>query len=1239
MEELNIILNGSNITGRAGETILHLAGRNGVKIPTLCNDPRLKPFSACYVCVVEVEGLRGLQPACSTMITEGMAVNTDSDKVREARKAALDLIVSNHFADCEAPCKQTCPAGVDVQGYISLIEKGLYKDAVALIKEVNPLSAICGRVCVRPCEVACRRNLLDEGSAVGIDYLKRFASDRDLESENRYVPEVADPTGKKVAIIGAGPGGLSAAWFLQRNGHQCDIYEAGPHAGGWLRYGIPEYRLPNDILQKEVDSVTELGTKIFYNKRFGKDTGYAEIIENYDALVLAVGSQRGTLIGCEGEDATGVYSGIDFLRNMEMTGQKYDFSGKRVAVVGGGNTAMDCCRTSLRCGAEKVYVLYRRTEKEMPANPIEIHESKLEGAEYMLLTNPVRVNKDPSGNVRSVTCVKMELGEPDASGRRRPVPVKGSEFEIELDYILAAIGQKTEVDFLDDINGAAKDGKLELNKWGDIVADSRTLQTGIPSVFAAGDGVTGPATIIEAVAQAGIAARSCHQFLSGLNIEPVKSEFTSRKDNFREVGPDLFAGRYKRQLRQEMPVLPPDQRNNFQEVELGYKNDETAIAETRRCFECGCSELYTCDLKKLSAEYDAGQKKYEGEFCQFEIDHSHPYIEIDNNKCILCARCVRICSEVVGAKALGLVNRGFDTYVAPSLGDSLTDTRCESCGLCISTCPTGAITENVRFKPAPVKWDTISTICNYCSVGCELNLHHKGEFVLRVTGSNGIVNRDANICRYGRFGYNYINDRSRITRPLLKADGEFREISFENAFDIIREKISSVKPDENAFYGGARLSNEELYLVQKLARKVARTNNVNSFHYLNGGYSFINNSDFSVPQDQIRGASKIYLLGSEINTDNAVTGFEINNLRDTEGVPVELITTSTSSSMQHKVDKIWNIISYYHFVKALNHFYISREMENTLFINGRCSDFDAYKTALMQEDFSSLLEDSGFCCPECFEEFAEGLNREMNAIIVFSEKEVSPFTSLELINLSMITGKLGKRSMGIMALKEKNNAQGLFDMGIFDSLLPGKTSVDDKHSAGVIAGIMGIEELPAPPAGDHISMLESGLIKNMFIFGEDPAGCALDKKMAEKLLKNSKFKMVQEYFLSDTALMADLVMPASFPFEIGGTYSNTGKVALQFENHFESVPDFNSYEQLQSLVDPAADRGKAGATDIRMEIFSLLSHSPATAKYKFCYTGNDNYRRLFGHGCDYLVKRFDSEFAASFDIEPSLDID
>ncbi|MDD3860132.1 MAG: 2Fe-2S iron-sulfur cluster-binding protein, partial [Bacteroidales bacterium] len=338
MDKVNIIINGKSVQANKNEYILQVAKREGIFIPTLCNDDRLEPYSSCYVCVVEIEGIKKPQPSCSTRVTEGMVIHTENEKVTKARQTALNLLMSNHYADCVGPCKETCPAGVDIQGYISLIEKGLYSEAVALIKQVNPLPAICGRVCVRPCEAACRRNYIGE-TGVGVDYLKRFAADYDLKSENRFIAPKDAPTGKKVAIIGAGPGGLTAAYYLQLKGHQCDIFEAQPHAGGWLRYGIPEYRLPNEIVDAEVKSITDLGVNIFYNKKLGENLKYAEIHNNYDATILTIGSQRGTLIGAEGEDADGVFSGIDFLRNMEVTGQRYDLKGKKIIVVGGGNTA------------------------------------------------------------------------------------------------------------------------------------------------------------------------------------------------------------------------------------------------------------------------------------------------------------------------------------------------------------------------------------------------------------------------------------------------------------------------------------------------------------------------------------------------------------------------------------------------------------------------------------------------------------------------------------------------------------------------------------------------------------------------------------------------------------------------------------------------------------------------------------------------------------------------------------
>lgn len=1226
---VNIVLNGQIVRASSDESILEVAKRNNISIPTLCNDPRIEPYTSCYVCVVEVEGMKGLQPSCSTKVREGMVINTDNEKVKKARKTALDLLLSNHYADCMGPCKQTCPAGVDVQGYISLIEKGLYNDAIALIKEVNPLPAICGRVCVRPCEVACRRNLLDEGAAVGIDYLKRFAADRDLESINKFVPEIKPSTNKNVAVIGAGPGGLSAAYFLQIEGHQVDIYEASPKAGGWLRYGIPEYRLPNDVLQAEVDNITELGVNIYYNQKLGDNLSYKTLKNKYDAVILTIGSQKGTNVGCEGDDAENVFSGIDFLKKMEITGQKYNFKNKTIAVVGGGNTAMDCCRTSVRCGAKKVYVIYRRTEKEMPANPIEIHESKLEGVEYLFLTLPVKINKDKEGKVKSMTCIKMELGEPDSSGRRRPIPVEGSEFEIEMDYVLAAIGQKTEVNFLEDINKYTEEGELKINKWGDIDCDKNTLQTGIPSVFAAGDGVTGPATLIEAIAQAKIASRSCHQFLMGIPIVPPKKEFLSKKDNFKPQVKEDYIGHFKHQLRHEMPTLKPDKRNNFYEVELGYENEVVAKNETNRCLECGCTEYFTCDLKKYATEYDAEQKRFEGDFNEFKINFEHPYIEIDNNKCILCSRCIRICKEVVGANALGLVERGFKTYVAPSMGNRLQDTSCESCGLCISTCPTGAITENFSFKPGPVKTDTFNTICNYCSVGCSIIIHHKNNFVMKVEGNNGIVNTDGNICKYAKFGYSYLNDKSRITKPLIKQDGKFEEISFQEAYDIILQKIKEVEPDENAFFAGARLTNEEIYLIQKLARAGAKTNNITSMHYIKRGAHLVNTSFDNAPFSQIKDASKIYLIGSETNSDNPVVSFMIFNAHYTKNIDIEIITTNSKNSMAKKANKTTVINSYYHFVKAVNYYLISNKLYNSMFINDNCDDFENYKKSLLSENYNELVEYSGVSS-QFIESFAKEYNLQMNAIILFSEKELSAPTSTELYNLTMITGKLGKTSNGLIALKTKNNSQGLFDMGAQPKFGVGYQDISDKDFLKRLEKVWGVSNLSDNFIHEQENLLREGKIKNVFIFGEDPIGCAIDKENLLKVASKVSFGVVQDYFMTETAQLADIVLPASLPFEIGGHFTNTQRYIQKVHQTVTSPFADTSYVQLLTLLRKLGVKNTIkDQNEILLEVVSLLPDLPNDdnrAKYRFIVTADNNYSPLFHSGCDVVVNRFNNEF-------------
>ncbi len=467
-----------------------------------------------------------------------------------------------------SPCENTCPAGINVPGYMSLVAAGRFLEAYQLIRQENPFPAVCGRICTRPCELKCRRGSTDE--AVAIADIKRFVADYAYKNEKPFEQDVVFPkNGKSVAVIGAGASGLTCAYYLVRIGYHVDVYESEPVAGGVLAFGIPEYRLPKKVLQHEIELISRTGVNVILNTEIKKDTDFRKLKMKYDAVYIATGTQFPQKVNIPGEDLPGVFHGIHFLKSVNL-GHKLEI-GKTVAVIGGGNTAIDSARTALRLGAKKVMILYRRTRDAMPASEYEIHEAEAESIELHELVAPVRFIAGEDGSVAQVECVRMRLGEFDKSGRRKSVPYEGTNFFLKADTVIPAVSQYTDLPFI-------RKDEITVTPWGTFVIDENTQMTTMEGVFAGGDVTRGPDTVIEAIADGKRAAVSIDKYLGGKGIlnkgNPIKI-------------PDLFdEDEIVAHERFPMELLDAEKRaDSFDEVVLGY-HKLNAMAEAMRCLHC-----------------------------------------------------------------------------------------------------------------------------------------------------------------------------------------------------------------------------------------------------------------------------------------------------------------------------------------------------------------------------------------------------------------------------------------------------------------------------------------------------------------------------------------------------------------------------------------------------------------------------------------------------------------------------
>lgn len=519
-----------------------------------------------------------------------MIADVDSTKCTGCRICVdycpMDVLRLDTFREEIPSCQAGCPAGVDMRGYIYRLNQGDFAGAIKLLREALPLPAITGHVCFHPCETVCARREVDE--AVNINSLERFIADYWLKEQAEPIPRLHVG---KVAIVGSGPAGLAAAHDLVKAGYPVTVFESMPALGGMLRFGIPEYRLPRDILEAQINYIRDMGVKFQTGVTVGKDVTIDELKDRgYRAIFMAVGAHKSLKLGIPGDDLESVYPGLDFLGNVN-TGEKVKV-GKKVAIVGGGNVAIDAARTALRVGAKDVLIVYRRSGQEMPAYKEGVEEAESEGVKISYLTAPVRI-LGKNGKIEGMECTRMKLGKPDASGRRSQIPVAGSRFVIEADMIIPAIGEAP------DLASLADRDKLSVTPAGTLKVDMRTLSTGVPGVFAGGDAVNGPTSVVEAIASGKKAAISIERYLKDVDLQ------TGREPRIKKVEKPPKEGMEK-VIRQATPLLPAEQRNrNFREIKIGF-SEEMALAEAQRCMTCGsrayiaylesCMTCYNCEL-------------------------------------------------------------------------------------------------------------------------------------------------------------------------------------------------------------------------------------------------------------------------------------------------------------------------------------------------------------------------------------------------------------------------------------------------------------------------------------------------------------------------------------------------------------------------------------------------------------------------------------------------------------------